>query len=352
MTPLKGQRILLTGHTGFKGTWLIHLMHSLGGEIHGFSHRNYPFFEQSEAIRKVASHELGDIRDGQKLDTFMQRVRPDVVYHFAAEPLVLDGYKNPLQMMQVNFNGTVNAIESGLKSGVKKFIVVTTDKVYRPSTSGLPHDENSAIGGQDPYSASKSAADIAAQSYSHLARTQGINIQIVRGGNVIGGGDGSSNRIVPDIEQALANGLPLRVRNPGHVRPWQHVLDCIGGYLAIDQCAPSDWENNCWNVGPSLSEKSINVSELVNEYFTARGRTAAVESSSPRVLETAHLRLDVGKLESLLNWRPAYNQVQAISKTAEWYSMAEKKSLKTATESQLRDWTEIVSEQFGWSQQG
>ena len=351
MTPFDGQRILLTGHTGFKGTWLIHLLHSLGGEIHGFSHRNFPFFEQSEAIHKVASHELGDIRDGQKLDAFMQRVKPDIVYHFAADPLVLDGYKNPLQMMQVNFNGTVNAIESGLKSRVKRFIIVTTDKVYKPSEFGVPHNENSAIGGQDPYSASKSAADIAAQSYSHLGRSQGINIQIVRGGNVIGGGDGSSNRIIPDIEQALANDLPLWVRNPGHVRPWQHVLDCIGGYLAIDQFARGAMENNCWNVGPSLSEKSVSVSELVATYLKARRKTATVNTSSPRFAETPHLRLDVNKLESLLKWKPAYNQVQAISKAAEWYSLAEEKSPKVATESQLSDWIQIASEQFGWSQQ-
>lgn len=222
--------VLLTGHTGFKGAWFIHLLSRLGFGVSGYSDKYLPgsLYELSGARSSLQHEFFGDVRDKTALLDAARGSKADVMIHFAAQPLVLEGFARPYETFETNILGTLNAIFSARESGMKRILVITTDKVYRDSGQTDPYSETSPLGGYDPYSSSKAAADLVAQSLGNLS-DDGFRIDVARGGNVIGGGDISPNRLVPDIEKAILEKQPLSIRNSGQVRPWQHVLDCLDG---------------------------------------------------------------------------------------------------------------------------
>ena len=306
--------ILITGHTGFKGAWLTALLHQLGHEVSGIS---LPAVEDGaflsanlEALLK--SHKMCDVRDKAELNKAIRGINPDAVIHMAAQPIVLESYSDPAGTMETNVFGTLNVLESCREvSGVKAVLVVTTDKVYKDNHTGN-YSEDDALGGFDPYSASKAMADILTQSYGNLALNYAIGI--ARAGNVIGLGDVSENRLIPDITRAFVQGEALSLRNLGAVRPWQHVLDCVYGYVLTLQTL-IDGHNSgpgalVLNFGPEPSGYKT-VGEVVTQ---ARYELESLEvkTVSSELKETSFLTLNSSKARHMLEWRDRLNFESAI----------------------------------------
>jgi CDP-glucose 4,6-dehydratase len=313
------KRIFLTGHTGFKGTWFTHYLNELGFQVSGYSDAVKPgsLFDLTDSKRDLETHIIGDVRDRSSLEAALNSSQCDTLVHFAAQPIVISSYENPEVTFDINTRGTWNVVTAAVESGIKKILIITTDKVYKDTKTRAPFSEESPLGGHDPYAASKAAADIIAQS---LARKFGdsIEIQVARAGNVIGGGDTSPFRLVPDIEIAIAQNQDLSLRNIAQVRPWQHVLDCLNGYLAIMEAGSRSSE---WNVGPTSDEPEYPVSEFVSKYLLARGASLIVNAKAGEFVETDYLRLDTNKIQSQLSWKPIWDTQRAIQRTAEWYNM-------------------------------
>ena len=315
------KHIFLTGHTGFKGTWFAHLLRELGFAVSGYSDEVKPggVFEQTEAQGILTNHYIGDVRDIGSLKSALKSSQCDTFVHFAAQPIVISSYENPEATFDINVRGTWNGVVAASEVGIQKMLVITTDKVYRDLNTKVPYSEVSPLGGFDPYAASKAAADIVTQS---LASSLGesFKIQVARAGNVIGGGDTSLFRLVPDVENAISLGVDLRLRNGNQVRPWQHVLDCLSGYLAI---MDSNLPSNQWNVGPMSESPSIPVTEFASRYLMARNSSAKVVSDISAYLETEFLQLDTRKIQNEIFWKPKWDTETAIQKTAEWYNLVD-----------------------------
>ena len=328
----RNKKVFITGHTGFKGIWVSLLLKEMGATVSGYSLKpvENPIFEASHG--SVFSHSFyEDIRDFGRLKEAVSTVQPDIIFHLAAQPLVLDSYKDPLNTFEVNVMGTANLLEA-TKGCSKKcaVIVITTDKVYENQEWDYPYRENDRLGGYDPYSSSKACAELVVQSYRKSffspdkINEHKIALASARAGNVIGGGDWSANRIIPDIVRAFHKNENLLVRNPNAIRPWQHVLDALSGYLIL---AKQLWENienrfwhDAWNFGPS-SEDNIAVKEIVEwarEYW-GNGQYKFAASVNENMHEAGLLRLDCSKAIQHLGWRPVWHAKQAVSETIEWY---------------------------------
>lgn len=317
------RKFLLTGHTGFKGSWLAATLVNQGHSVAGFSDKVRPKSLHSQANfgQIYESEFFSDVRHKQDLVNAFKAYGPDSVIHLAAQPIVLTSYDEPLETFETNFNGTVNVIEACKESGVSKLIVVTTDKVYLDDGREISYSESDKLGGFDPYAASKAAADIATQSYISIGSGD-LRIDIVRGGNVIGGGDDSPFRLVPDLEAAISKRAALSIRNPGQIRPWQHALDCLDGYLAVHDRAGGGGET--WNVGPSKKDSSLSVRDFIDLY--AAHRNQKIETLYEPLInakETAILRLNTSKIQSALGWEPTWDTAASVMKTAEWFSRVE-----------------------------
>jgi len=317
------RKFLLTGHTGFKGSWLAARLVIQGHSVAGFSDKVRPRSLHSRAnFGKIYEAEFfSDVRRKEDLVSACESYNPDTVIHLAAQPIVLTGYAKPLETFETNFNGTVNVIEACKEAEVSKLIVVTTDKVYLDDGREISYSESDKLGGFDPYAASKAAADIATQSYISIG-SDVLRIDIVRGGNVIGGGDDSLFRLVPDLETAISEGAALSIRNPEQIRPWQHALDCLDGYLAVHDRAGGVGE--AWNIGPSEKDSSLSVSDFIDLYAAHRNQKI-VTFHEPLVnaKETAILKLNTSKMKSALEWEPTWDTVMSVRKTAEWFSRVE-----------------------------
>jgi CDP-glucose 4,6-dehydratase len=333
------KHIFLTGHTGFKGTWFAYLLRELGFEVSGYSDAVKPggVFEQTQAHEIFRNHIIGDIRDGDALTKALNTSDYDSVVHLAAQPIVISSFENPEETFDVNARGTWSAVLRATDVGIRKMLVVTTDKVYKNALKKVAHAEDSPLGGFDPYAGSKAAADLITQS---LADTLGpaFRIHVARAGNVIGGGDTSPYRIVPDIETAISSGRDLKLRNGDQVRPWQHVLDCLDGYLAI---LNADKDSSTWNVGPTPGDSSISVLELVRKYLGCRNCSVNLSSETAKFVETDYLQLDTNKIQKELAWKPKWDTEKAIQKTADWYNLIEdglqpREAIKRQIQSYLR----------------
>jgi CDP-glucose 4,6-dehydratase len=236
---LNGARILITGHTGFTGSWMSLKLAAQGAEIHGFAlppDTKPALFDLADVWPSLKSHTLGDIADFPLLLETVQRIAPDAILHLAAQPLVIAGYAHPVRTFLTNTQGTAHLLEAArLTPSVRGVIAITTDKVYAPTQDGRAFDENAPLGGKDPYSASKSAAEFVIDSYRHSLATWGrrLKIEVARGGNIFGGGDFAPNRIIPDFYRAVQNGSVLKLRKPDAKRPWQHVLDLCDAYQLL-----------------------------------------------------------------------------------------------------------------------
>jgi CDP-glucose 4,6-dehydratase len=311
-------RILITGHTGFKGSWLSLMLLKQGHQLSGISlpaEKNSLFLEGN--LSKNFEHDLvQDIRDFHGLINAINIVNPDQIFHLAAQPLVLESYKFPRETFDTNFMGTINLLEAlRLAEFRGELIVVTTDKVYKNLEIEKYYKETDELGGLDPYSASKSAIDIAVQSWMNTLSK--FPISIVRAGNVIGGGDWAKDRLMPDIFKSLAKGEYPEVRNPDAVRPWQHVLDCLNGYiLAMDKLV-STKKGDIWNFGPPVGEiyKVRDVVETCANIMDIEGK---VTNTSSDHHEATTLLLDSSKARKLLDWNDRLDFNTSLAWTLEF----------------------------------
>jgi CDP-glucose 4,6-dehydratase len=336
-----GRRVVVTGHTGFKGSWLCEWLLGLGAEVHGFSlpSPTKPALFLQLGLADRLNHTIGDVRDAGAVSRALRAARPDYVFHLAAQPIVRAAHGDPAATWATNVMGTVNVLEAlrRLKHPCAA-VIVTTDKVYRPTPT--PRAEDHPVGAGEPYGASKAAVEIAVEAWRQAyfpappARGRafpGVALATARSGNVIGGGDWARDRLVPDCIRALRKGAAIAVRHPAAVRPWQHVLDPLAGYLALAAELREALEarragrfaelSGAFNFGPAAGDHH-RVREVVAEvlkHWPGKWRSSR-ERGRPE--ETPVLRLDAGKAHLLLGWRPRWNFVKAVERTVSWYQGA------------------------------
>ena len=356
-----GKRVLVTGHTGFKGAWLTLWLHSLGAQVSGYALAPLHAEDIKHLIpRDVLEHEwIGDLRDRDTLTTAILTVKPELIMHLAAQPLVRLSYMEPLETFSVNAWGTALLLETVRAANCSApVIVVTSDKCYLNQNLGRPFLEDDSLGGHDVYSMSKAATElvVAAWHSSFFARECGRGrLATVRAGNVIGGGDYAVDRIVPDCVRAQLSGDPVILRNPSATRPWQHVLDCLSGYLNVGQhllAEPSSKELLNLNFGPN-PESERSVAEIVKAFFDAwPGRWEACPDAGA-LPEAQRLTLSHEKARKLLGWRPVWGFHSAACATAAWYYArhAEKQvDMLTFTRNQITEYTTTAaSEGLPWT---
>lgn len=320
----KGRRVWLTGHTGFKGTWLGLWLSRLGASVVGYALP--PEGEPSLCTLVGTSHieaRFGDIRDSAAVKQAVRAANPDVVIHMAAQALVRRSYREPVETFATNVMGTVHVLEAAREAtGLQALLVVTSDKVYANEGAGLPFTEQSPLGGRDPYSASKTASEFATAAWAaSFLQSKRIPVATARAGNVIGGGDFAEERLVPDIWRAARTGVPVVLRYPIATRPWQHVLDPLSGYLRYIEALVSggDVLPRALNFGPN-DETPLTVAEVASSMAKALGQTGAWRSESVlQPQESTVLQLDPSLAMSVLRWRPRLKIADAMDWTADWY---------------------------------
>jgi CDP-glucose 4,6-dehydratase len=332
-SAFKGKRVFVTGHTGFKGAWLIQILEWLGATVKGYA---LPAEKDNDLFNQIGGDKLcyasvnGDIRDLHLLQGELVRFQPHIVFHFAAQSLVRRSYNDPVDTFMVNTQGTAHVLEA-LRSmqGACVALMITTDKVYENPERGLPFNEDDKLGGYDPYSASKAAAEIVIESYRRsffhpekFAEHE-KSIAAVRAGNVIGGGDYSDDRIIPDIVRALEFGETVGLRNPASVRPWQHVLEPLGAYMLLAAKMMEDpiTYSTSFNFGPDADDL-LTVEGLTNIFLERYGSNVGYKdvSNGNAVHEAKLLLLNSTKAHSMLGWKPQMNAAASITLTADWYA--------------------------------
>jgi CDP-glucose 4,6-dehydratase len=319
----KGRKILVTGHTGFIGSWLTKWLTILDAEICGYSldPPTQPNLYETLNLSHLIQDVRGDIRNQELLRKTMLDFQPEIVFHLAAQPIVLESYDNPLETFDTNVTGTVNLLNELRKvDSVKVIVVVTSDKAYRNKEWVYPYRENDELGGRDPYSASKSCQDIVVNSFreSYFSHS-GVAISSARAGNIIGGGDWAKFRLVPDLIGGIVSGETVKIRNPDSVRPWQYVLEPISGMLLLAEKMFGDIGfSDGWNFGPN-DQKEITVKELVDKFVKLWGTGNYEIQNSPIQKEANFLSLDISKARRKLGWFPKYDFDSALSETVNWY---------------------------------
>jgi len=320
----KDKRVLITGHTGFKGSWLASILDSIDAEVTGYSlePNTEPSLFKSLSFSKKFNSIIGDIRDKEKFKETVQIFKPEFIFHLAAQPLVIESYQNPKETFDVNFTGTLNLLEILRESDFPvQAVFVTTDKVYENLEFGVPFIETDKLGGKDPYSASKAASEILSDSYNKsFFKDSNINIATARAGNVIGGGDWSENRLIPDIIIAKIANEPLIIRSPKAIRPWQHVLEPLFGYLMLGVALKKNPErySSSWNFGPEI-EDTKTVEEIINIGKKLEIIGKVVYEESP-LFEAQSLKLNITKAKENLSFKPIWKSEQAIKATFDWYN--------------------------------
>lgn len=346
-TFYKGKKVLVTGHTGFKGSWLSIWLHELGAEVVGVGLDPYTDrdnFVLSGIGKKIKADIRADIRDGAKMKEIFAEYKPDIVFHLAAQPLVRLSYEMPIETYETNVMGSINIMEAIRETdGVKVAVMITTDKCYENKEQIWGYRENDAMGGYDPYSSSKGAAEIAIASWRNSYfnpveyAKHGKSIASVRAGNVIGGGDWSKDRIIPDCIKAIENNEPIVIRSPNATRPWQHVLEPLSGYLIL---AHKMWENptrfcSGWNFGPDY-DGIVTVSDIVNALMVDKFKTDIhYLSNSPSLHEASLLTLDITKAKTLLGWSPKLSVNECMDYVREWYNSYKSEDVYTLCQKQI-----------------
>lgn len=315
--------ILITGHTGFKGTWLTFLLQHLNVSTVGYSLPPTPdsLYDRANLIGKIPEI-FGDIRDKSQLTTFIRNYRPSAIIHMAAQPLVLESYKTPRETFEINTMGTVNVLDAAFETDfVKAVIVVTTDKVYRNDNSGRAFIESDPLEGKDPYSASKVAAEAVVSGWQQIAKVSGgPKVTSVRAGNVIGGGDWAVDRLIPDLVRGFISGIPTQIRNPESTRPWQHVLDPLIGYLMTLENLLDNKTIKSLNFAPE--GKSLPVQNIA-EYAVAKWSSdidfELIQNRKLILKESINLDLNPAFAQKELGWIPLWTQLEAVDSTIQWW---------------------------------
>jgi CDP-glucose 4,6-dehydratase len=325
------KRVLLTGHTGFKGAWLLTWLHKLGAEVCGFAleANTTPSLYKIINGDKLCKSVIGDIRDKQKITKSINDFQPDFIFHLAAQALVIESYRSPVETIEVNTLGTVNVLDA-LRFLDKKCtaVMITTDKVYHNNESGEAYSEADKLGGYDPYSGSKAAAEILINVYrksffnaENYGKTHQIGLASARAGNVIGGGDWAENRLLPDIVRHLSANEDVIIRNPDAVRPWQHVLEPLSGYIQLATLLHNEPQqfSQAYNFGPNLSD-TMTVKEMAEMAVQIWGRGNIITANlqnQPHEAKLLSLSAEKAKIE--LNWRAKFTAKEALQKTIQWY---------------------------------
>ena len=320
----RGKRVLITGHTGFKGGWLAIWLQRLGADLTGIAllpNTMPSLFDIAHISQGMTSH-ICDIRDATTLAALINAAQPEAVFHLAAQPLVRASYREPLSTFATNIMGTAHVLDALRgQAGARVAVIVTTDKVYRNQEHHLPYREGDPLGGHDPYSASKAASEIVIASYRDAyLKEQGLSVASARAGNVIGGGDWSEDRLIPDAVRAWSSGQPLVIRNPQAIRPWQHVLEPLAGYLTLAQRL---WQQpelaGAYNFGPYTHEAGT-VETVVNLACTAYGAgLVRHENRSANPYEAGWLSLEVAKARVVLGFNPKWRLAESVQRTMAWY---------------------------------
>ncbi len=325
----QGRRVLLTGHTGFKGSWLSIWLNRMGAEVSGLAlapDTTPSLFSLAGLETAIHQHTICDIRDYPALLATVQAARPEIIFHLAAQPLVRRSYREPRETIDTNVTGTANLLEAARQTeSTRAVVVVTTDKCYENKEWHWGYRENDRLGGHDPYSASKACAELVAGAYrsSFFEVDPVVGLATARAGNVIGGGDWAEDRIIPDAIRAAEDGVPLEVRNPQAVRPWQHVLEPLSGYLTLGACLlqePGKY-SQAFNFGPAADDV-VRVEHLVSRFIEVYGQgswISTAEKGAAEPHEAGLLRLACEKANRVLGWREVLSADQALELTASWY---------------------------------
>ncbi|MBF7090653.1 CDP-glucose 4,6-dehydratase [Flavobacterium sp. ALJ2] len=343
-----GKKVFLTGHTGFKGSWMLKTLSLLGANIKGYALEPNTKDDLFHLINgnSICDSVIADLRDKKRLEKEILDFKPDFIFHLAAQPLVRLSYDIPAETFEVNVIGTANVLDGvRLLKNKCDVVLITTDKVYHNNEWIYPYRENDRLGGYDPYSASKACAELLIDSYRNSffnSKTYSSHkkaIAVARAGNVIGGGDWSKDRLIPDVAKAFAIEKPVVIRNPNSVRPWQHVLEPVVGYLLLGANLaekPLDF-NQAYNFGPHLSD-ALPVEEMLKLTIKSWGKGEyIIDSDKAQLHEAGLLKLDISKTISELKWQPKMNAEKAVSMTMDWYSEFNNNlnAINSYTESQI-----------------
>lgn len=321
----RGKRVFLTGHTGFKGGWLALWLADMGAEVHGYSlspPTTPSFFDVCDVAGHIKASTIGDIRDAAGLTRAMEAAQPDVIFHLAAQPLVRYSYAAPVETYAVNVMGTINVLEAARRmASVKAIVNITTDKCYENREWVWPYREDEALGGYDPYSSSKACAELVTSAYRRsFMNAAGIQLASARAGNVIGGGDWADDRLIPDFLRAIDAAKPITIRSPNAIRPWQHVLEPLSGYLVLAESLYQEQSTFAegWNFGPDEGD-ARSVGWIV-EYLCSQVEGASWQcDGSPQPHEAGLLRLDSSKAKARLGWLPRWRLSSALENTLIWH---------------------------------
>jgi CDP-glucose 4,6-dehydratase len=322
----RGKRVFLTGHTGFKGSWLSLWLQSLGAEVYGLALEpptTPNLFTLAQVASGMACHTIGDIRDLATVQKTIQASLPDIVIHMAAQPLVRLSYTEPVETYATNVMGTVHVLESARHTpGAKAVVVVTTDKCYENKEWAWGYRENEPMGGQDPYSNSKGCSELVTNAYrSSFLQSSGIAVASARAGNVIGGGDWAADRLVPDILRSFEQNQPVVIRNPHATRPWQHVLEPLSGYLMLAERLYKDGQSFAegWNFGPK-DDDARPVQWIVEHMVNSWGNSASWRlDGGVQPHEANYLKLDISKAKAQLAWQPHWGLATALELITTWH---------------------------------
>jgi len=346
----KGKRVLITGHTGFKGSWLSLLLHRLGADVYGYALEppTTPSLYEEANIDELVDSTIGDIRDYPTLLETLQRVKPDIVIHMAAQPLVRTSYKNPVATYEINVMGTVHLFEAVRQtSGIKAVVNVTTDKCYENHEWHWGYRENEPMGGYDPYSNSKGCSELVTSAYrssffnSQHDTENGVALASARAGNVIGGGDWADDRLIPDFIRAISRGDVVKIRSPYAIRPWQHVLEPLTGYLMLAEKLfhKGSAFAEAWNFGPD-DKDAKNVEWIVKRICALWGNDASYSiDTNPQPHEATYLKLDCSKAKAALGWEPCWDIETTLKSIVDWNkAFLRGENMRIVTENQIDEY--------------